>query len=87
VANIKSQMKRNRQNEKRRLKNRAWRSELRTRKKNAVTTAGTDDATAALRLAIKRIDSAAARGIIHKNKANRDKSRLMARVRAAESAS
>ena len=78
MANIKSQIKRNKQNEKRRVRNKAVRSELKTRSKNAATTveAG-EDATEATRLAIKRIDKAAAKGVIHKNKASRDKSRLV----------
>lgn len=86
MANIKSQMKRNRQNEKRRLRNRAVRSELNTREKAAVAAAGTDNETEVLRLAIKRIDKAATKGVIHKNAANRRKSRLVARVKAAAAA-
>ncbi|MEM8925162.1 MAG: 30S ribosomal protein S20 [Actinomycetota bacterium] len=82
MANIKSQIKRNRQNEKRRLRNRAVRSELRTYQKAAVASAGGDDEAEALRQAIKRIDKAAAKGVIHKNKAARQKSRLVARVRS-----
>lgn len=83
MANIKSQIKRNRQNEARRLRNKAVRSELRTRRKNAVGEAGTGS-DEALRLAIKRIDMAAAKGVIHKNKAARDKSRLVKAVARAE---
>jgi small subunit ribosomal protein S20 len=81
MANIKSQMKRNRQNEKRRARNRAVRSELNTRNKAAVAAAGSDNEAETLRLAIKRIDKAAAKGILHKNTAARQKSRLIARVR------
>jgi small subunit ribosomal protein S20 len=82
VANIKSQIKRNRQNERRRLRNKAVRSELKTRTKRAVSAAeqGADDATEALRLALKRIDKAASKGVIHKNQAARRKSRLMKKV-------
>ena len=83
MANIKSQIKRNRQNEKRRLRNRAVRSEMLTREKSAVAAAGTENEEEALRLAIKRIDKAAAKGVLHKNAAARKKSRLIARVRAA----
>ncbi len=83
MANIKSQIKRNRQNEKRRVRNRAVRSEMLTREKSAVDAAGTDNEADALRLAIKRIDKAAAKGMIHKNAAARKKSRLIARVRSA----
>jgi small subunit ribosomal protein S20 len=89
VANIKSQIKRNRQNERRRLKNKAVRSEMRTRTKTAVHAieAGSDDSTEAIRAAVRRIDRAAAKGVIHKNQAANRKSRLMrrsARIAAAE---
>ncbi len=88
MANIKSQIKRNRQNEKRRLRNKAVRSEMRTRTKAAVSTAeaGSDDAAEALRIALKRIDKAAAKGVIHKNEASRRKSRLVKRVSATAEA-
>jgi len=84
VANIRSQIKRNRQNERRRLRNKAVRSEMRTRSKRAVTAveAGADDAQELLAAAIKRIDSAAAKGVIHKNQAANRKSRLMRRAAA-----
>lgn len=82
MANIKSQIKRNRQNETRRVRNKAARSELKTRRKNAeaAVRTGAEDASALVRLAVKRLDMAAAKGIIHKNKAARDKSRLTRRV-------
>jgi small subunit ribosomal protein S20 len=85
VANIKSQIKRNRQNEKRHDRNKAVRSELKTRTKNAVAKAdeGAEDAAAAARLAVKRIDKAASKGVIHKNAAARRKSRLAKRLNAA----
>ncbi|MFW2382750.1 MAG: 30S ribosomal protein S20 [Acidimicrobiales bacterium] len=81
MANIKSQIKRNRQNEKRRLRNRAVRAELKTREKVAEAAAGTDEQEEKLRLAIKRIDMAQQKGVMHKNTAARRKSRLIARVR------
>lgn len=81
MANIKSQIKRNRQNEKRRLRNRAVRSEIHTREKAAIAAAGTDSEAEALRMTIRRIDKAASKGIIHKNAAARRKSRLVARIR------
>jgi len=86
VANIKSQIKRNRQNEKRRVANKAVRSELRTRTKAAVNAAeqGADDAVEAAGLAAKRIDKAASKGVIHKNAAARRKSRLAKHVNAAK---
>jgi len=82
VANIKSQIKRNLQNEKARLRNKAVRSELKTRVKVAVSSAeaGAEETPEALRLAIKRIDKAAAKGVIHKNAAARKKSRLSKRI-------
>ena len=82
MANIKSQIKRNRQNEKSRLRNRSVRSEINTREKAAIAAAGTDNEAEALRMTIKRIDKAAAKGIMHKNTAARRKSRLIARIRA-----
>ena len=85
MANIKSQIKRNRQNEVRRLRNKAVSSELKTRLKNAAKAAETGDETAAekQRLAQKRIDMAAAKGVIHKNTAARKKSRLAKRIARA----
>jgi small subunit ribosomal protein S20 len=82
VANIKSQIKRNRQNEARRVRNKAVRSELKTRVRKAVAAAetGADDADERARMAIKRLDMAAAKGSIHKNQAARRKSRLMKRL-------
>jgi small subunit ribosomal protein S20 len=87
VANIKSQIKRNRQNERRRLKNKSVRSEMRTRTKTAVGAieAGTEDTAEAVRVAVRRIDRAAAKGVIHKNQAANRKSRLMRRAARAGS--
>ncbi len=86
MANIRSQIKRNRQNERRRLRNKAARSEIKTRIKNAVEAAdaGDPDSADALRLAVKRLDKAAAKGIVHPNQAANRKSRLMRRVAQAE---
>jgi small subunit ribosomal protein S20 len=83
VANIKSQIKRNRQNLVRNERNKAVRSELKSRTKSAIAAAeaGDDDAEARLRLAVKRLDTAATKGVIHKNQAARRKSRLMAQVK------
>ena len=77
MANIKSQKKRIKTNEKRHERNKAVRSELKTRVKTATKAVGTENGDAALRLAIKRLDMAAAKGVIHKNAAARRKSRLM----------
>ena len=72
MANIKSAIKRNRQNEVRRLRNRSVRSEMRSIVKTAKDSGNAEDTAAA----IKKIDRAAAKGIIHANKASREKSRL-----------
>jgi small subunit ribosomal protein S20 len=84
MANIKSQIKRNRQNEVRRLRNKSVKSEIKTRVKNAVVAvqAGDDTSPDAVRLAVKRIDKAAAQGIIHANQASNRKSALMKRAAA-----
>jgi small subunit ribosomal protein S20 len=61
---------------------------MRTRTKSAVTAAeqGSEDAAEVLRLAVKRIDKAAAQGVIHKNTAANHKSRLVRRVAQIEAA-
>jgi small subunit ribosomal protein S20 len=78
MANIKSQIKRNRQTVKRTERNKAVRSELKTRTKSATKAAaeGADNAEELAREAQKRIDVAARKGVIHKNAAARRKSRL-----------
>jgi small subunit ribosomal protein S20 len=86
MANIKSQIKRNRQNVKRHDRNKAVRSELKTRTKTAVAIAQSgEDATEATREALRRLDKAASKGVIHRNAAARRKSRLTKRVNAAKS--
>jgi small subunit ribosomal protein S20 len=82
VANIKSQIKRNKQNETRHERNKAVKSEVRTRIKNAVAAAGTDTEAEQLRAAMKRIDKAASQGVIHKNQAANKKSGLAKRINA-----
>ncbi|HHY37101.1 MAG TPA: 30S ribosomal protein S20 [Firmicutes bacterium] len=90
MANIKSAEKRARQAKVRRLRNISTRSAIKTaiRRFEAALTAG--DMTAA-RAALRRttilLDKAAAKGIIHKNKAARKKSRLAKRLAAVETAS
>jgi small subunit ribosomal protein S20 len=88
VANIKSQIKRNRQNEKRRLRNKSAKSEMKTRIKRAVQAADADPTTeetiVSLRAAVKRLDKGASQGIIHKNQASNRKSALMRRVAALQ---
>ena len=83
MANIKSQKKRILTNAKRAERNKAVKSELKTRVKNATASAGTDANGEDSRIAQKRIDMAASKGIIHKNTAARRKSRLMKKVNAA----
>ncbi len=82
MANIKSQIKRNRQNERRRLRNKSVKSEIKTRMKRVERSAAAGAETTAqdLRAAVRRLDKAAAQGIIHKNQAANRKSRLMRRI-------
>ena len=85
MANIKSQIKRNRQNERRRTANKAVRSELKTRARATIAAAESGDSAAAesaLRVAQQRIDRAVAKGVLPKNTAARRKSRLTKQVRS-----
>lgn len=80
MANIKSQIKRNRQNEKRRLRNRIYRGSARTyvsRARVAISGENVEEAQAAVLAAVSALDKAASKGVIHKNNAARRKSRLM----------
>jgi len=83
MANIKSQKKRNITNAKRHERNKSVKAEMKTRTKRVDATLGTDDSDEAVRAAVKRIDSAASKGVIHKNAAARKKSRMMKKVNAA----
>lgn len=82
MANIKSQIKRNKTNEVRRLRNKSVKSELKTRIKTAVASVenGDENSVTAIRMAVKKLDKAASAGVIHKNQAARRKGRLMARL-------
>jgi small subunit ribosomal protein S20 len=83
VANIKSQIKRNRQNEKARLRNKSVKSSLKTviRKLNEASVAGNNEAaTALLRDASRQLDKAASKGVIHKNQAANRKSAIAKRI-------
>ncbi|HTH07187.1 MAG TPA: 30S ribosomal protein S20 [Ilumatobacteraceae bacterium] len=84
MANIKSQKKRILTNAKRAERNKAVKSELKTRVKTASGSAGTDQQDENVRLAVKRLDMAAAKGVIHKNQAARRKSRLMKKLNTAD---
>jgi small subunit ribosomal protein S20 len=83
VANIKSQIKRNKQNEKARQRNKAVKSSLKTAVRSfreAADSGDTEKATAAMRVAYVKLDKAASKGIIHKNQAANRKSALANRV-------
>jgi small subunit ribosomal protein S20 len=83
LANIKSQIKRNRQNEKRRELNRVFRGRARTalrKARVAIDSGNHEEAQKATLVATKALDKAVAKGIFHKNKAARQKSRLMQRL-------
>lgn len=87
MANIKSQIKRIRTNEKARLRNLSVRSELKTlvRKTREAIEAGDKAAAEAnLKVATRRLDVAASKGIIHKNQAAQRKSKLATRVAAMQ---
>ena len=82
MANIKSQIKRNQQNEKRRLNNRNVRGAARTAVNQARAAFAAEDPETkeAVLKAISAIDKAAEKGVIHKNNAARRKSRLMKKL-------
>ncbi|MBL8091163.1 MAG: 30S ribosomal protein S20 [Anaerolineales bacterium] len=84
MANIQSQIKRNRQNEKRRLRNRTIRGAARTADNAARKALATEtpETRAEVLKAISALDKAAEKGIIHKNNVARRKSRLMKRLNA-----
>jgi small subunit ribosomal protein S20 len=83
LANIKSQIKRNKQNEKRRQRNRVYVGRARTYIKKArlaIESKDSENAAEATKQAISALDKAAEKGTIHKNNAARRKSRLMKRL-------
>ena len=87
MANIKSQIKRNRQNEKRRIRNRIYRGRARTfiRKANQQMEEGDlEAARVTTLLAVKALDKAAQKGVVHKNNAARRKSRLIKKLSVLE---
>lgn len=90
MANHKSAIKRIRTSERRRVRNRFFISRARTEIKSARTQIGNGDLNAAREAtlaAIRTLDMAAAKGILHKNNAARRKSRLMKRLHALEAGS
>ena len=83
MANNKQQMKRNKQNEKRRLANSSFKSSLKTAIKNVEETVASnekDKAIESLSFAFKKLDKSVSKGIHHKNYANRQKARLSNKV-------
>ena len=85
MANIKSQIKRIRTNEKRRQRNLAVKSELKTlvRRTRAAVEAGDKEAAIeALRIASRKLDKAVSKGVIHRNQAANRKSKLARRVQS-----
>ena len=88
MANIKSQIKRNRTNERRRLRNKAVKSELKTavrRFREAAESGDAATATTALRSASKLLDKAASKGVIHRNQAANRKSAMAKKVASPSS--
>ena len=89
MANIKSQIKRNKQNETRHERNKAVKSALRTSTKKVQTAIADGDADAAVarqREAARALDKAAGKGVMHKRTAARKKSRLAKQVNATSAA-
>ena len=87
MANTASAKKRIRQNSKRRMRNRIFRSQARTHVKRALIALETNDAESAIEAvqqAVSTLDRAASKGVIHRNNAARRKSRLMKRLAALE---
>jgi small subunit ribosomal protein S20 len=83
LANTKSAMKRNRQSERRRLRNRSLRTKLRGAIKTARSAEGATKPTAVLE-AIRALDKAVSKGVVHRNTAARKKSALARRLVAAK---
>jgi small subunit ribosomal protein S20 len=87
VANLKSQIKRNRQNEKHRLRNRVYSGSMRVALKNArvaLEAESVEEAREATMLAVSHLDKAAQKGVVHKRNAARRKGRLMKKLAKLE---
>lgn len=85
MANIKSQIKRNHTNEKARLRNKAYKSELKTHVRHvreAIASGDKESAESTLRDATRKLDKAVSKGVIHKNQAANRKSALAKQVAA-----
>jgi len=90
VANIKSQIKRNKQNEQRRQRNKAVKSSLKTYVRSfreAADAGDVDTATVAMHTACRELDKAASKGVIHKKQAANRKSAITKRASELERAS
>ncbi len=89
MANTRSAKKRKRQNPKRQLRNKVIRTRARTFVKNArgAIDSNPSDAGPAAAAALRELDKAASRGVIHRNNAARRKSRLMKRLSRAQKTS
>ncbi|GLU46386.1 30S ribosomal protein S20 [Nocardiopsis ansamitocini] len=89
MANIKSQKKRNRQNEKARIRNKSVRSSLKTaiRKfREAAESGNVEQATVLQRDASRKLDKAVSKGVIHQNQAANRKSAIAKRLDTVKSA-
>jgi len=87
LANTQSAIKRIRRSERRRIINQVHRSRARTyvkRTRMLIAAGQIEEAEAAARVAVSSLDKAAQKGIIHKNKAARSKSRLLKRLSQAK---
>jgi len=85
MANIKSQIKRNKTNEKARERNKAVKSELKTAirgTREAIVAGDKEKASAALATASKKLDKAVSKGVIHANQAANRKSAIAKQVAA-----
>ncbi len=83
MANIKSQIKRNKQNEKARVRNKAVKSSLKTSVRQFREAADAGDAekvTQTMQAALTKLDKAASKGVIHKNQAANRKSAIAKRA-------
>ena len=89
MANLKSQIKRNRQNEKRRLRNRVYSGSTNIAIKNAriaLEAGNIEEAREATMFAVSRLDKSAQKSVLHRKNASRRKGRLMKQLAALEKA-
>jgi small subunit ribosomal protein S20 len=87
MPNTKSAKKRMKQSETRRLRNRSVKSSVKTqvrKVRDAITGGNVENAETEFRTVVKKLDQAAAKGVIHKNAASRTKSRLSQAMKSAK---